>query len=401
VRDRWKPGPTRHAPVNENRPLAGVRVLEICDWVIGPYAGAILRQLGAEVWKLESLTGDNAQLMSFVYLPVNSGKEVLRVDLGHPDGQAVLRDLIRAADVVMHNHRPKGAKRLGFDGDTVRALNADAVYHEMVSFGLAGPLAGDPAFDHLVAARAGLPWIQGGMSAGNPPVLFNGSSGDLPGGIITVLAVCAGLYQRARRGSATTSWSALFEAGYFLNFAENVLYEGRPQQPEGGVDHLGPSALRRLYRSADGWLLLSVTHPVVWDEAVKLLAIDPLPFADAVVAPADGDLAAAIEARLADRTGPAWEADALAVGVPLVVPRIDRDVVTEPHITVNGYQSEGRHADLGSYRYPAHLVQVGGRPDEPVFEPPDPAASARRILGRLGYGPERISALAEGRVIVA
>jgi len=403
VAARWsaRPATAGHADVAPGRPLAGVRVLEICDWVIGPYAGAILRQLGAEVWKVEAIAGDSAQLLSFVYLPMNSGKDVLRIDLGRPEGQAVLADLIRGADVVMHNHRPKGAKRLGFDADAVRALNPQAVYHEMVSFGRGGPLAGDPAFDHLVAARAGFPWIQGGMSAGHPPVLFNGSSGDLPGGIVAVLAVCAGLLRRSGRSGVTTSWSALFESGYLLNLAEGVLYDGRPPRPEGGPDHLGPGALRRLYRSADGWLLLSVTEAGVWRDTVELLGLDPVPFADAVDAAAEGDLSGKLAARLAERSGADWEAAAVAAAVPLVVPRIDREVIVEPHVTTNGYQSAGEHPELGGYRYPAHLVQVGGRPEEPTFAPPDPAASATRVLGGLGYAAERLRALAADGVIVA
>ncbi len=383
-----------------DRPLSGVKVLEICDWVIGPYAGAILRQLGAEVWKVESLRGDDASQLSFVYLPINSGKQVIRVDLARPDGQEVLRDLIRAADVVMHNHRPKGAARLGFDADAVHRVNPTAVYHEMVSFGRGGPLAGDPAFDHLVAARAGLSWRQGGTSAGNPPVLHNGSSGDLPGGVVAAMAVCAGLLRRAARGTGTSSWSALFESGYLVNFAENISYDGRSAQAEGGVDYLGPTALRRLYRSSDGWLLLAVDDEASWTAATALFGLDEAsPFSTVADAPPDGDLADGIAARLEARAGIDWEAAALAAHVPLVVPRVDQDAIVDEHNWANGYQSHGRDPELGDFYFPAYLVQVGERPEESTLSPPDPTAGAAEILRSVGYSSERITELEDRGVI--
>jgi len=403
VRRRWDQFvPPQAVGVGGGLPLAGVKVLEICNWVAGPQTGALLRQLGAEVWKLESLTGDSVRNMVYVYRPINAGKDVLRINIAHPDGRAVFHDLIGAADVVLHNNRPSLAVELGFDAPSVHAVNPSVVYHEISSYGRFGPLVGDPAFDQVVPARAGIMWQQGGMSAGNPPVLHNGSQGDLPAAYLACLAVCAGLLRQSKsHANGSESWSALLEAGYFLDHAEAILYDDRPARPEGGVDFLGPDPTRRLYATADDWLLLACRNEGDWDLVRELLDIDLPDHAAAAAESVEGPTGTAVAARLAMRTSQEWETGAVAVGLPMVRPRRDREVVLQNYVIANGLDahvlSDAGH-DVG---FPGYFVRFAGQAHEGILSPPDFEIGGRRVLAAVGRTDEEIDDLIDRGVVAA
>jgi crotonobetainyl-CoA:carnitine CoA-transferase CaiB-like acyl-CoA transferase len=395
VCERWarQPAPAGELGVTETLPFAGVRVLEICDWVAGPAAGNTLRQLGAEVWKIEAFHGDAARFLQYVYLPMNCGKSLLRVDLRAPEGRAILERLMRTADVVIHNHRPQRARELGFDAESAHAIKPKLVHHEIYSFGPDGPLAGDPAFDQLVAARTGLAWLQGGMSDGNPPVLHNCSCGDLPAGIVAVAAVAAGLLEHQATGQGTRSWSTLLEAGYLLNWSDSIHYDGRAPQLEGGVDFLGPDPAHRIYRTADDWVLVSANDDSAWACLARLVSLDLGTLSDAQTE-GDGRHVADLERAISRRSSAEWEELAVQVGAPLVALRRDATVSAEPHVSANGYEARGRSESGDTFSCPGYLVQVAGQAPEGVLDPPDPRYGAEVILGAIGMSAEEIDDLA-------
>jgi crotonobetainyl-CoA:carnitine CoA-transferase CaiB-like acyl-CoA transferase len=403
VRERWGAAPHPDAPAGSSSvlPFAGVRVLEICDWVAGPACGNTLRQLGAEVWKIENVHGDAAQALQYVYLPMNAAKSVLRVDLRRPEGNEILARLLGAADVLVHNHRPRRARELGFDAAAAHARNPQIVHHQIHSYGPEGPLAGDPAFDQLMAARTGLAWLQGGMSAGNPPVLHNCSVGDLPAAHLAVLAVGAGLLRRRTTGRGTSSWTSLLESGYLLNWSESIAYDGRTPQHEGGVDFLGPNPARRIYRARDGWVLLAVDDPAAWARCSSLLDLDLGTYDDATASTVESPLARRVEERISGRTCADWESSALAGEVPLVALRHDSTVCTEPHVRANGYDARAVGVDGREFSCPGHLIQVEGQAREDVLAPPDPLSGAVSILTALGYDGDAVAQLATRGVVVA
>jgi formyl-CoA transferase len=326
-------------------------------------------------------------------------KPVLRIDLRRPEGQGALRRLVAAADVLVHNHRPQRARELGFDLESARALNPRLVHHQVHSYGPDGPLAGDPAFDQLVGARTGLAWLQGGMTAGNPPVLHNGSIGDLPAAQLVVAAVCAGLLRRQTTGRGTGSWTTLLEAGFLLNWSELAAYDGRPRLAEGGVDHLGPDPTRRLYRTSDDWVFVGAGDEGSWARCAGVLGIDLGPFDEARRSPAEGALGDTIGRRLAGRTSAEWEADAVAAGAPVVAARYDATVSVEPHVQANGYEARGVGFDGAEFASPGYFVQVDGQAREGVLQVPDWDHGGPAILAAVGYQPDEIEALAREGVI--
>ncbi|KAG5723534.1 hypothetical protein E4T56_gene1941, partial [Termitomyces sp. T112] len=140
---------------------AGIRVLDLTNILSGPYAHYQMGLLGAEVIKVENpKDGDlarklgaspvlNAQLMGTSFLAQNAGKLSVTVDLKHPEGKALFRDLVASADVLVENFRPGVMDRLGFSHEALRAANPGLIYCAISGFGQNGPLAGNPAYDQI------------------------------------------------------------------------------------------------------------------------------------------------------------------------------------------------------------------------------------------------------------
>ena len=150
--------------------LAGTRILELSAVVMGPFAGQILADLGAEVIKVEPIDGDVARAsqpqahdqasgMGALYVNNNRNKRAIAVDLKSARGKEIIDKLIRRSDVLLHNMRPEAADRLGLGFDAVAAINARLIYCSAIGFGQRGRYRGRPAFDDVIQAAAGLAGI--------------------------------------------------------------------------------------------------------------------------------------------------------------------------------------------------------------------------------------------------
>ena len=144
-------------------PLAGITVLDLTSVLYGPYASQTLGDWGAEVIKIEPLTGDTWRYsgqfrnrgMTGQFMAVNRNKRSLALDLKLPDGKAVLQRLIAKADVLLTNIRPAALARLGFGYESCRQINSRLVYAAATGFGQDGPWAARPAFDEVIQASSG------------------------------------------------------------------------------------------------------------------------------------------------------------------------------------------------------------------------------------------------------
>ena len=141
-------------------PLAGIKVLDLTSVLYGPYASQTLGDWGAEVVKIEPLTGDTWRYsgqfrnrgMTGQFMAVNRNKRSLALDLKQPDGKSVLQRLIAKADVLLTNIRPAALARLGFSHESCQQINPRLVYAAATGFGQDGPWAARPAFDEVVAS---------------------------------------------------------------------------------------------------------------------------------------------------------------------------------------------------------------------------------------------------------
>ena len=148
------------------RPLDGVKIVDLSNMLMAPYATQILGDMGADVIKVEAPGGDPIRGigplknpgMGAIFLHVNRSKRSITLDLKHPDGRAAALDLIRDADVVVYNLRPQVMARLGLSYEAVSEINPRVIYAGLFGYGQDGPYAHKPAFDDLIQGAAAIPW---------------------------------------------------------------------------------------------------------------------------------------------------------------------------------------------------------------------------------------------------
>jgi hypothetical protein len=145
-------------------PLNGVRIIDLTQFVLGPYATQTLGDLGADVIKVEEPGGDrqrkdgkppNLKEMGPSFIALNRNKRSVALDLKSEDGKAALRALVLTGDIFIHNMRPSAIARLGFSYEDVRAIKPNIVYVEAMGYAQEGPYAGLQAFDDLIQSASG------------------------------------------------------------------------------------------------------------------------------------------------------------------------------------------------------------------------------------------------------
>jgi len=203
--------------MNTPLPLTGVRIVEFSHMVMGPAAGLILADLGAEVIKVEPVgEGDKTRVLpgsGAGYFPMfNRNKRSLAVDLKSDRGLEFVRRLIATADVVTENFRPGGLEKMGLGYETLRQDNPGLIYCSMKGF-LTGPYEHRAALDEVVQMMGGLAYMTGPPGQ---PLRAGTSVNDIMGGMFASIGILAALHERAATGQGKLVRSSLFENNVFL-----------------------------------------------------------------------------------------------------------------------------------------------------------------------------------------
>jgi CoA:oxalate CoA-transferase len=193
-----------------NKPLKGVRILDLTHMLSGPYGSMILADLGAETIKVEPLHGEGTRKllatdpknslegMGAYYITLNRNKKSTAIDLKNPEGLAVFHDLVKSVDIVISNFGAGVPERLGIDYNTLKEINPRIITCVVSGFGSDGPNHKRPAFDQVAQATGGGMSITGKdketqVRAGIP-------IGDLGGGMFAVMGILSALFEREKSG---------------------------------------------------------------------------------------------------------------------------------------------------------------------------------------------------------
>ena len=282
-----------------DRPLQGVRVLEVAQFTFVPSAGAVLADWGAEVIKIENpVTGDAqrglltvlgsaASVPGTSFAPImeapNRGKRSVGLGLAVAEARPLLEELIRRSDVFLTNYLPTARTKLRIDVEDVRAINPDIIYVAGSGFGTEGPEADTPAYDSTAF------WARGGSADGVTPseadraaFMPSGAYGDNIGGLAIAGGVAAALYGRQRTGQPSVLDVSLLAVGaWATQFSVNMaLLAGGPLPKVDGKTHSPCNPLTGCYRTRDGqFIQLTMTQPTrYWPEFCHLMGCDE--FAD-------------------------------------------------------------------------------------------------------------------------
>ncbi len=341
-------------------PLTGVRILDLTSVVMGPYATQILAEFGADVIKVEPADGDIMRYagpmrnpgMGHVYLNANRNKRSIVLDLKRPEGLAAALALAKTVDVLVYNIRPQAMARLKLAYADVRAVNPRIIYVGCFGYSQKGPYAARPAYDDLIQAAAGVPWLMQVAGADQPrymPTVY----ADRTVGLHVANAVSAALYSRERSGTGQRIDVPMFESLLQTLLGEHLA--GRtfvPAQPgEGYARTL--SKERRPYRTSDGWVCVLVYNDKQWKNFFELIGEPQMYYADKRFSSQTARIAnidavyAYLAGRMHERTTAEWLAGFDAHDIPASPMNSLADVFADPHLAAIDFFEQITHPTEG------------------------------------------------------
>lgn len=390
--------------------LTKVRVVEFGNLIAVPYAGMLLADLGADVVKVEPPGGDLGRGFgpylggeSVFFMAVNRGKRSLAIDPKHPSSRPWLDRLVSGADVVVNNLRSGAMERMGYDEDSLRAINPGVVYAVVSAFGSDGPYADRAGIDVIFQAESGMVSLTG--HPGDPPQKTATTIGDYVAATNAALTICAALVDRLRTGrgrridiSLRDGLLAVQSGWWALYFADGV----QPERTGTASPYLAPN---QIFRSADGHFALAI----VSDRHFRILC-DVLDRPDlATRFPTNEqrmanrrELTAELDSLFRTRTSEEWVSRLESAGLPVGRLLDLSGVEADPQIRHNEMIFESEHPHAGAIRGIGSPLRVDGVPARANEPAPVLGGDTRRVLLELGAGDSDIDRLvAEGAVVVS
>ncbi|HET8910115.1 MAG TPA: CoA transferase [Ktedonobacteraceae bacterium] len=259
------------------QPLQGIRVVDLTRILSGPYCTMTLADLGAEVIKIESETGDDTRFWgppfvngeSTYFLSVNRSKKSLVLDLKSDVGKEKLWSLIESADIVAENFRPGTLARLGFSWEEIHRRFPAIILVSLSGYGQTGPLASRPGYDLIAQGEGGLMGVTG--EEGRPPAKVGFSIADIGTGMWGVIGVLAALRTREQTGQGDHVDVSLLETvlSWQTYLAEAALVAGEKPGPLGSAH---PTiAPYQTFHASDGYFNLAVGNDSLWNRLCDLL----------------------------------------------------------------------------------------------------------------------------------
>ena len=237
-------------------PLEGVKVGDITNVIAGPVAGRLLADLGADVLKIETFTGDFSRGPSAIFRSLNSNKRSISIDSKNPDGRDTLQHIVSECDALVANLRPGATERMGIGGQQLREINPTIVETHVTAFGWDGPLSSRPGVDPLAQAYMGLQHAQGG-EGNQPSYLSHLAPCDYSGGALAAYGTVLGLYVKKKTGIGQKIDTNLLNMGTLMVNGDFASFKGKEPRRLSDPGQHGMSDFRRLYKTSDGWIFVN------------------------------------------------------------------------------------------------------------------------------------------------
>jgi len=388
-------------------PLQGLRILDLTTILFGPYAAQTLGDWGAEVIKVESLTGDGWRTsgqfrnrgMSGQFMAVNRNKRSLALDLKQERGKAVMQRLIPTVDALVTNVRPAALARLGFGYEACQKLNPRLVYAAATGFGQEGPWAARPAFDEIAQAASG---FASAMGTDDEPAFVPSLVGDKICGLSLAAAVCAALVHRERTGKGQLVEVPMLETIAAFNSIE--MLGGHAFVPPIGPVGYKRMKERRPVRTKDGWLTMLPYSGDNWCAFFEAVGhpecIEEFSVREPVLRAQNVDK---IYQRMSEialtRTTAEWEELLLRIDVPHAAFAKLSEVADQPHLKAVGLFVELDHPTEGRIRQARPATKFSESPAGIRRLPPRLGEHSEAVLREAGFSDAEIASLAEDKVV--
>lgn len=390
------------------KPLHGLRVIELGSLIAGPFAARICAEFGAEVIKVESPDGGDPlrkwrklyQGTSLWWFVQARNKRCITLNLKHPEGREVLRRLLADADLLIENFRPGVLEKLGFDWDSLHALNPKLVMLRLSGFGQSGPLKDQPGFGAVGESMGGLRYITG--FADRPPVRTGISIGDSIAALWGVIGALMALREReVRGGTGQVVDVALYEAVFAM--MESMVPEfdvmGFVRERSGNImPGITPSSI---HTCADGrHIQIGANGDAIFQRFMRAIGRDDLAADPSLADNAGRDARRDELYGVIDRWAaslPLDQAEALLQAAEVPASRIFSvaDMFRDPHFLARDMFLKGNLPDGQAFQMPGIVPRLQGTPGSIEWTGPALGEHNDQVLTELGYSPQQINSLRE------
>lgn len=391
-------------------PLEGIRIVDLCTVLMGPLCTQILADHGAEVIKIEPVSGDTTRWigpsttpgMGPMFLNLNRGKKAVAMDLRDERCQTALRSLVAKADVVVHNLRPKVAARRGLDFETLRKINPKLVFCNLYGYGKDGPYRDRPAYDDLIQGACGLPYLQSVAGSTNPryvPV----NLADRMVGLMATAAIPMALIAVMKTGKAQQVELPMFEV-----LASQVLSDhlyGHSFDPKKGTPGY-PRLLsrdRKPFQTGDGYICVAIYNDKHWRAFLPAIGREDL-LEDSRMKNINSRMehidfvSSFISEILATRTSAEWSKFFDDLDIPVAPMNSLDSLLADPQTIASKLVVEQQHPTEGKIRAVSNPL-IWGDDSATVGFAPKLGQDTLEVLLEVGFSRDDVECMAREKVV--
>jgi len=400
-----------------SRPLSGIRVIGMEQYMAGPYCTMLLADAGAEVIKIERPgKGDprrgippfarkDDRKKAAGYMAYNRNKKSLALNLAAPEGKEVLRKLAAVSDVVVENLRPGATDKMGLGYEGLKGVNPRLIYAMISGFGrlpgFESAYSRRPAFDIVAEAMSGVMDLIGFED--RPPTYTLYGLADVYSGMVGAYGVLQALFMRERTGEGQLVDVSLLDNMLSLNERMVAEYSVSGKEPKRGkLEHLWP---RGAFKCADGYVALNVPDDGIWARLATTIGrpelVDDPRSANGTSRAANADfLRPILEDWMTDKTRVEVVDAFNAAGMPTGPVYTAKDVFADDHFRVRGMLAEVDDPEVGPHTFARTPPHLSAASEIPLEASPALGAHTREVLeGILGYTPSDVEGLAREGVV--
>ncbi|MBI3653523.1 MAG: CoA transferase [Acidobacteria bacterium] len=384
-------------------PLTGVKVIDFCSFIAGSYSAMLLGLMGAEVIKVEPLTGDLSRAWGPFYAGEsgffqgwNLNKRSLAIDLLSAAGRAVVEELVRRADIVIENFRPGVTAKLRIDYDSLRALNAKLIYCSSTAFGAKGPYHKRPGYDPVLQAMGGAAYEN--IRYGGKIAICSVAVSDYQAAMLGLAGITAALYHREKTGEGQRLETSLLQA--VMSVQSHYYVRALETAPAGALG-IFPY---RLFETADDLIFIGAATNKFWQLLCETLGVPEL----ALEANYDSNpkrvaqreaLSEKLQPYFRKKTTAEWTTLLVEKGVPCGPVMSFDEFFVDPQVEAMEMNPVIDHPTIGQLRVVGVPIHFEKTPAQIRHAAPLLGQHTAEILGELGYDQDSIERLRREGVI--
>ena len=371
-----------------------------------PTCGLMLSDMGADVIKVERLpNGDDIRkLAPFVegvsspFVMMNRNKRGIAIDLKSSEGQVVLKDLIKGADILIENYRQGAVEAFGVGYEEVKQFNERLIYCSISGFGRTGPYSSKGGFDLVAQGMSGLMSVTG-EGADRPPVKVGAPVTDITAGVLGAMGILGALFKRGKTGKGQLVDTSLFEAGIMHTFWQSSIYFGSGEIPKAMGSAHPLMAPYQAFKTKDGWINVGSANQGLWEKLLVVLGAEKVLSEEKFSDPNRRlENLSELEELLTDFFGvektEVWIEKLEAAGIPAgPVLNIEEMSLDPQTIARRMVREVGNHGE--TYKVIGHPVKYSDYDTQIELSAPKLGEHTREIMAEIGYNEKKINLLLE------